>query len=47
MLEVSFFIVIIVVPQGKWQIVNIINDIAVIIVQLLFDNNVFNSVKEL
>ena len=45
LLFVSFFMVKIVVKQGKWHIVNIIKDIAVIIVHPLFVSIVDNSFK--
>lgn len=47
MLFVSFLIVKIVVPHGKWHIVNIMKDIAVIIVQLFWISIFFNSISEL
>ena len=46
-LPVSFFMVRMVVPHGKWHIVNSMNDIAVIIVQPLVIRIFFNSVSEL
>ena len=45
LLFVSFLIVKIVVLQGKWNNIKIKVQIAVVIVQPLFINNVFNSNK--
>lgn len=46
-LFVSFFIVSRVVPQGKWHIVKIINDMAVIIVHPCAFKSEFSSEAEL